>query len=113
MELKTTADLKNSIADWYRFPKPSNHFFLTSMSEARRLQGPDMWYLTFYEYKEPKYIYFSSILIPTLSTFVQNSAAKPNVWQSQHKILTVFIQLFPTFQPQAFFIKMNLNKPSH
>ena len=38
-----------------RLPKSRDHLFLQSMSKASLPQGPDMWYLTFYENKVPIY----------------------------------------------------------
>ena len=38
-----------------RLPRSRDHLFSHSMSKASLPQGPNMWYLTFYEYKVPIY----------------------------------------------------------
>ena len=38
-----------------RLPRSRDHLFLHSMSKASPPQGPDMWFLTFYENKVPIY----------------------------------------------------------
>ena len=38
-----------------RLPRSRDHLFSYSMSKASPPQGPDMWYLTFYENKVPIY----------------------------------------------------------
>ena len=38
-----------------RLPRSRDHLFSHSMSKASPPQGPDMWYLTFYENKVPTY----------------------------------------------------------
>ena len=38
-----------------RLPRSRDHLFSHSMSKASPPQGPDMWYLTFYENKVPIY----------------------------------------------------------
>ena len=38
-----------------RLPRSRDHLFSHSMSKASLPQGPDMWYLTFYETKVPIY----------------------------------------------------------
>ena len=38
-----------------RLPRSRDHIFSHSMSKARVPQGPDLWYVTFYENKVPIY----------------------------------------------------------
>ena len=64
-----------------RLPRSRDHIFSYSMSKASPPQGPDMWYLTFYENKVPIYqttIANSLFQNLTLATFVRNCGAKPN-----------------------------------
>ena len=63
-----------------RLPRSRDHLFSHSMSKASLPQGPDMWYLTFYENKVPIYqttISNSFYFKISLATFVRNCGAKP------------------------------------
>ena len=64
-----------------RLPRSRDHIFSHSMSKASLPEGPDMWYLTFYENKV-LIIPNPNLLLPifqilTLATFVRNCGAKP------------------------------------
>ena len=64
-----------------RLPRSRDHLFSHSISKATLPQGPDMWYLTFYENKEPIYQtptpFNSNILTLANCNFVRNCGAKP------------------------------------
>ena len=63
-----------------RLPGSRDHLFSYSMSEASLPQGPDMWYLTFYENKVTHIPNHNLQVTPfnsKLATFVWNCGAKP------------------------------------
>ena len=80
-----------------RLARSRDHLFSHSMSKASPAQGPDMWYLIFYENKVPIYqttisnsLYLNFIYSNShLATFVRNCGAKPKllVWVTLWNVL--------------------------
>ena len=89
------ADLKNSngpIEDQYKFPRPCDHLICTSMSEVSPPQGPDMWYLTFYQ---NKVLIYQAIVTNSLSFKISHmpflyETMEQNLWSVRGSYQTIY-----------------------
>ena len=90
-----------------RLPRSRDHLFSYSMSKASPPQGPDMWYLTFYENKVPIYqttisnsLYFKISPWPLLYETVEQNLMK--VQMVQLSLISPMILWLIFFSPINF-----------